>query len=416
MNDKYTNFEILGAVVPAPDLPEDELAVLSSLQTVIDTQITEHATENDKVGRYPTASISALKSAGLMKAVLGSDYGGGGISHLASLEVQMRLATVDSAVAQVYKVHDELTREIFVYAPDFQKERLGAFISNENQILGLAVAERGKTAIDPMKTVCEKKDDGNFVVNGFKIYTTGAAEADQIATWTFNPLAATEENPLLGMQLFMIPRDTDGVDVKRDWNALGQRATDSGSISFTEVVCPPDWLGSVSGKAPVPHASLRYQAGFAAILCGIGFGALKAAIPYINERSRPWAQSGVTKAAEDPMILRAFGELASDLSAAWAATRQCGPLLDAFERGELSRGQLAMPISAAKSAASRAAMNATGRIHEMMGTGSLAGASGYDYWWRNARTLSLHDPVEWKSHEIGKHLVTGWEPEPGVYQ
>eukprot|EP00903_Cladosiphon_okamuranus_P004415 g4413.t1 len=342
--------------------------------------------------------------------------GGGGISHLCSLEIQMRLATMDSSVAQLYKVHDELVREILVYTPEFQRERLAKLIVEQNQIIGLAVAEPGKTAIDPMKTICEKQPDGSFLVNGFKIYTTGAAEADQIATWTFNPAAATEENPLLGMQLFMIPRGTEGVEVNRDWNALGQRATDSGSIAFTNVACPEEWVGSVPGKAPLIHASLRYQAGFSAILCGIGFGALNAAMPYINERSRPWAQSGVTKATQDPMILRAIGELASDLTAAWAATRLCGPLLDAFECGEISRAQLAMPISAAKSASSRAAMAATGRIHELMGTGSIAGAADYDRWWRNARTLSLHDPVEWKSHELGRHLVTGWEPEPGIYQ
>jgi alkylation response protein AidB-like acyl-CoA dehydrogenase len=78
--------------------------------------------------------------------------------------------------------------------------------------------------------------------------------------------------------------------------------------------------------------------------------------------------------------------------------------------------QLALPISVAKSASSRAAMDITGSLHALMGTGSLAMGGNYDMWWRNARTLSLHDPVDWKNHELGKHLVTGWEPEPGVYQ
>ena len=37
-------------------------------------------------------------------------------------------------------------------------------------------------------------------------------------------------------------------------------------------------------------------------------------------------------------------------------------------------------------------------------------------WWRNARTLSLHDPVDWKHAEIGQHVLTGWDPPPGIYQ
>jgi alkylation response protein AidB-like acyl-CoA dehydrogenase len=278
------------------------------------------------------------------------------------------------------------------------------------------VAEPNRSAIDPLRTTATPQADGGFVINGFKIYTTAAAEADHIATWAWNAASATAEAPVRGMQMVLIPKNTPGVIVNRDWDALGQRATDSGSIKFDNVVCSPDWTGSVPGKAPLIHSSVRYQAGFAAILCGIGFGAMNAAVPYINERSRPWAQTGLTKATEDPMILRSAGELACDLTVAWAATLQCGALLDAFERGEIDRGQLAIPISAAKSASSRAAMAATGNIHALMGTGSIAGKAGYDYWWRNARTLSLHDPVEWKTLELGRHLITGWDPEPGIYQ
>ncbi len=407
---------ILGSIIPAADLTEAESALIDKVVELTETTLKDLAMENDKKGRYPTASIAALKQADILAGVVSEEYGGGGISHLASLEIQMRLATVDPAVAQLYKVHDELVREIFQYCPDFQKARLAKFIVEERQIVGLAVAEPGRSAVDPLKTLATATADGGFEINGFKIYTTGAAEADQIATWAFNPAAATEDNPVMGMQMVLIPKDTAGVKVNRDWNALGQRSTDSGSINFDKVVCPPEWIGSIPGKAPLSQSSLRYQAGFCAILCGIGFGALKAAVPYINERSRPWAQSGVEKATEDPMILRTAGELASDLAVAYAATRQCGPLLDKFEAGSIGRGELALPISASKSAASRAAMNATGTIHALMGTGSLAGNSGYDYWWRNARTLSLHDPMEWKNHEIGKHLITGWEPEPGVYQ
>ena len=407
---------ILKDIIPQRSYSPTEHRLLLDLEEVIEGTIRELSMENDRVGRYPTKSIAALKQTDLMRAILPEELGGLGISHACTLEIQMRLACVDTAVAQLYKVHDELTREILGYCPDFQIERLALSIVKQKHIVGLAVAEPNRSAVDPLKTTATPTADGGFVIDGFKIYTTGAAEADQIATWAYNLEAATPENPVLGMQMVLIPKDTKGVTVNRDWNALGQRATDSGSIKFEQVQCPPEWTGSVPGKAPLIHSSLRYQAGFAAILCGMGFGALNAAAPYINERSRPWAQAGVEKATEDPMILRSAGELASDLAVAWAATLQCGDLLDAFERGEISRSQLALPISAAKTASSRAAMNTTGTIHSLMGTGSLAGNSSFDYWWRNARTLSLHDPVEWKNHEIGKHLITGWEPEPGIYQ
>lgn len=33
-----------------------------------------------------------------------------------------------------------------------------------------------------------------------------------------------------------------------------------------------------------------------------------------------------------------------------------------------------------------------------------------DRHWRNARTHSVHDPVDWKYHHIGAHLLTGTPP------
>lgn len=407
---------VLGKLVPSLPWSSTEVQLLQQLEVLLRQHLAALALENDRKGRYPTASVAALKQTDLLRAALPTALGGLGIGHACSLEIQMRLARVDSAVAQLYKVHEELLREVLCYCPEFQRARIARLVTEQRQMFGLAVAEPNRSAVDPLKTTATPQADGGFLIQGFKIYTTGAAEADQIATWAYNAAATTPDNPVLGMQLVLIPKDTQGVTINRDWDALGQRATDSGSIKFDHVVCSPKWLASVPGKAPLIHGSVRYQAGFAAILCGIGFGALNAAIPYINERSRPWAQAGVEKASADPMILRTAGELASDLAVAWAATVQCGALLDAFERGEIDRAQLALPISAAKSAASRAAMAATGTIHALMGTGSLAGKSHFDYWWRNARTLSLHDPVEWKNVEVGRHLITGWEPEPGIYQ
>ena len=97
---------------------------------------------------------------------------------------------------------------------------------------------------------------------------------------------------------------------------------------------------------------------FAAVLVGIGLGAVAAAAPFVRDRARPWPSAGVDAATDDPMVRRMCGELVTDLTAAYHATMATGDLLDAFERGEISRTELAVPIYAAKAAASRAAVRA----------------------------------------------------------
>ena len=408
---------LLRAAFPPSGVPAEFIPALAKLQTILDAEIAPAAVEVDAKGRYPSASIAALKASGILHTGVPKAFGGAGAPHRVSLEAQTRIAIADSAVAQLFKIHDELTREIFVYAPQTLKPRLARAILEDDKILGLAVAEAGRKVDDPLTTLALPRPEGGFVINGRKIYTTGAAEADLIAVWAFNPQApGVDVNPLAGANLNLVPKDTPGVTIHRDWNALGQRATDSGSITFDNVRTEPDWQGNVTGSFSPPHASLRYQAGFAAVLIGIGVAALRAASDFVVARSRPWPSAGVDNAADDPYVRRLAGELTADLAAAYAITLSTGDLLDAFERGEIDRTAVAAPIYAAKSAASRAAVRATSEIFALLGTRSVAGGTGLDRFWRNARTLSLHDPVDWKNAELGRHVLTGWEPPPGLYQ
>ncbi|MEO5902289.1 MAG: acyl-CoA dehydrogenase family protein, partial [Ilumatobacteraceae bacterium] len=329
----------------------------------------------------------------------------------------VRLAAADSAVAQIFKVHDELTREILVYCPAALREPLATRIVVDQHILGLAVAEAGRRVDDPWTTMILPDPSGEgWILGGQKIYTTGAAEADEIAVWGFNPTVdGIATNPMLGVQLSLLPSGTVGVEVLRDWDALGQRATDSGTITFTDVEVAETQRASEQGLAPLSQSPLRYQAGFAAVLVGIGIGAVRAAIPFVTGRSRAWPSAGVDNAADDPLVRQLCGELVAELAAAYWATMRTGELLDAFERGEIDRTQLAVPIYAAKAAATTAALHATSEIYALMGTRAAARENGFDRWWRNARTLSLHDPVAWKQEELGRHVLTGWDPPPGIY-
>ena len=406
---------LLDALIPPPTFSGAELDALVTMQAAIDVTIGPLAVEHDAAGRYPTQSIAALKSTGILALGVPSDFGGVGSSHRASLEAQVRLAVADSAVAQIFKVHDELVREIFVYCPPVLRSALGSRVVDDRHIIGLAVAEAGRRVDTPWTTVVLPTADG-YVLNGEKVYTTGAAEADEVAVWAFNPtVPGIDVNPLLGFQLTLVPRGTAGMTVHRDWDALGQRSTDSGSISFVDVDCDVHQRASEPGLAPLPQNSVRYQAGFAAVLVGIGIGALRAAIPFVIERSRPWPSAEVEQAVDDPLVRRRCGELAAELSAAYMATMATAGLLDAFERGDVSRTELAVPIYAAKATATRAALHTCSEIYALMGTRSVARSNGFDRFWRDARTLSLHDPVDWKHEEIGRHLLTGWDPPPGIY-
>ena len=77
---------------------------------------------------------------------------------------------------------------------------------------------------------------------------------------------------------------------------------------------------------------------------------------------------------------------------------------------------LAVPTYAARSAADRAALAAADGIFALMGTRSVARPNGFDrVVAQRADPCRCNDPVEWKHAEIGQHVLTGWDPPPGIY-
>ena len=408
---------LFGDLFPPPELTAEEAAAVDDFQRVIDDELVPLARANDEHGRFPSDSVKVLKRSGILPSSVPAADGGPGRSNRFLLEIKTRLGMVDPALGQIFKTHDELVREILVYAPPERRTTLVRQLVDEHAFLGLAVAEATRKVDDPLSTIAVRDGDG-WVVSGTKIYTTGAAESDLIALWAFDPTAATEDEPLRGMVQFLVPPTHPGVTVHRDWDVLGQRATDSGTITFDGVRLSEADRSNAPGAGPLPWTPVLYQIGFAALLCGVGIGALKAASEFVTTRSRPWPSSGADNAGDDPYVRRLLGELAADLAAAYALTLSCGPAMDAMAdpANWFPRAPYAVPIYAAKATASRAAVRATTETFALAGTRSVARSVGWDRFWRDARTMSLHDPVDWKHAEIGHHLLHAWEPPPGIYQ
>ena len=108
---------LLRKAFPPNGLSARENELLAILDQVIEADIAPAASAHDEQGRYPTKAVAALKRSGVLNTAVPAAYGGPAFSSRFSLEVQVRLSIADSAVAQIFKIHDELTREVFVYSP-----------------------------------------------------------------------------------------------------------------------------------------------------------------------------------------------------------------------------------------------------------------------------------------------------------
>ncbi len=84
-----------------------------------------------------------------------------------------------------------------------------------------------------------------------------------------------------------MPTAREGITVHEDWNPIGQRQTDSGSVSFAQVKVEPH---EVLKRADTSYASLRTlisQQVLINLFVGIAQGALEEARAYVTQHGKP---------------------------------------------------------------------------------------------------------------------------------
>jgi alkylation response protein AidB-like acyl-CoA dehydrogenase len=204
---------------------------------------------------------------------------------------------------------------------------------------------------------------------------------------------------------------------------MGQRQTDSGSASFEAVSVSRSEVLALPGPLGSTFASLRpciAQLVLANIYVGIAQGAFEVAREHTQERGKPWFLSGVSHPNEDPFVLRHYGELWTELEAARLVTDAAAHELErAWQRGEAltpeQRGSVAVAIAVAKAKTTRVSLDTTSRIFEVMGPRATTAKLRVDRFWRNVRTHTLHDPVDYKLRDIGAWALADRVPKPTFY-
>lgn len=144
-------------------------------------------------------------------------------------------------------------------------------------------------------------------------------------------------------------------------------------------------------------------------------GALNEAIDYARTKTRPWILSGIQKAVDDPFIQRTIGKMKTQVSAMRTLINRANEAVILVERGMLDRGEAAIRIAEAKSFSTDVAIEVGSQAFQVCGARATSKKYAIDRFWRNARTMTLHDPVEWKNHEIGHYLLTDEPPVPTFY-
>lgn len=389
---------------------DEALAVARSLAA----DIGAGAVERELAGAWPEDELRQVSRSGLLGITVPAAHGGPQLPNATAVEVLRILSQADSAVGQLLLSHFVIAHAIRGLEDNDPAPRIYADVLAGAQ-LGNATVERGtRTSADRLTTVA-RQEDGTWVLNGTKYYATGTLGAAWIAVAARIP--GTE--PSHGATVFVQP-EAAGVTLNLDrWSSFGQRGTASGEVVFDHVVVEDVFVideGPDPDPVTAPPAVLGAfdQALHAAVDIGIARAALEDGARFVTTRSRPWFEANVDSAADEPHVVRRFGELTARLYALEALLAHGARLVDdALAEPELTREAAAtasLQVAAAKALAQEFAVEIASGIFELAGASATDRGHALDRHWRNVRVHSLHDPARWKYVHLGNHILHGTKP------
>ncbi|MEU9791152.1 acyl-CoA dehydrogenase family protein [Streptomyces sparsogenes] len=334
------------------------------------------AAERDARRRLPHAELERLSASRLLAVTVTARFGGADVRADTLAEIFRLPAAADASLAQIPQSHFVYVNVLRRQGTDEQQEFFfGEVLAGKR--FGNAQSEAGTQHVQDIRTRLARLPDGSYVLDGVKHYSTGALFAHWI------PVLARSDDDTL--HVANVPRDAPGLTVVDDWDGMGQRTTASGTVRLASVPVPADRVvpHHLTYQGPQLHGAVA-QLLHAAIDAGIASGALAEAVEFVRTKSRPWFESaaeGHATAAEDPLLIQRFGELAIRERAAEALLREAARAVDDARA-----------------------------LFEVSGTRSALDSLGLHRHWRDARTHTLHDPARWKVQHIGRHVLNGTRP------
>ena len=364
-------------------------------------QFAKTAVDRDQRGGNAKYERDLIRESGLLKLLIPTEFGGLGGNWQDLFQVVRIFARVDSSLAHVFGYHFVNLVTPHLCGSEQQKEHFYRETAQHNYFWG--------NAFNPVeiKLTAEKTSTG-FVLNGIKTFCSGSVDSDLLLV---SALLEGQDEPLLAV----IPSKRIGVDIKEDWDNMGQRQTDSGTIVFNQVevvhseVLERGFNYNEFSKLRLNIATFILNH----LYLGITEGALKAAYSYTKEQTRPRSITH-TSAIEDPIIQHHYGQFYVQVEAANLVVKKADQILQSLwdqpeSITEKDRSELDDALQTAKIFTTQVGLDITSRIFEVMGSRATSNHYGFDRYWRNLRTMTLHVPVDTSIQALGKKILKGSE-------
>src|ERR687883_62802 len=287
------------------------------------------AWDYDRDGTWPQEIIEKAWEVGLMNTHIPEEYGGPGLDFLSGCIIEEEMGWGCSGIGTSLMANGLASAPVSIGGSEETKKKYLGMLAEEPKLASFCLTEPDAGSdVSGMKTKAVKKGD-KWVISGSKCFITNGSHADWYTVYAKTDPDAGHR----GITAFVVDRELDGVSVDKKEDKLGQRASNTATISFNDVRIPKEnMLGEENHGFKLAMMTLdRTRPGVAAMAVGIARAAFEFATEYSKER----VQFGVPIAMHQA-IQFIIADMATKVEAARLLTWQSASLLDQGKRNTLA--------------------------------------------------------------------------------
>jgi acyl-CoA dehydrogenase len=357
-------------------LSDEQKSMQEMAHEFAEKEIRPVAWEYDRDGTWPQEIIEKAWELGLMNAHLPGKYGGPGLGFLDGAIIEEEIAWGCSGIGTSVTCNGLATTPIALAASEELKQEYLGRLSEAPLLASFCLTEPDAGSdVSGMKTNAVRKGD-KWVINGSKCFITNGEYANYYTVYAKTDKDAGHR----GISCFVVPRDA-GVVVDKHEDKMGQRASNTATISFDDVEIPLNHLIGEENKGfKIAMMTLdRTRPAVASMATGVARAAMEFAIDYSKER----VQFGVPIAMHQA-IQFIIADMATKVHLARLATWQSAVLLDQGKRNTLES-------SHAKRFAADTAMEVTTDAVQVYGGYGFIKEYKVEKLMRDAKILQLYE-------------------------
>jgi alkylation response protein AidB-like acyl-CoA dehydrogenase len=247
-------------------------------------EVAPHAEEWSERAHFPRELFPKMAELGLAGMLVPEEVGGANLGRLTAAVVFEQLAGADLATAVWLSVHNMVTNLIYRYGSAEQHQRWVVPMAAGHLLGAFSLSEAGAGSDAASLTASARRDGGDYIVNGSKMWVTSGGVADVYAVMVKTDPAAGAR----GVTCLIVEKDTPGFSYGKLEHKMGLHSSPTRELLFENCRVPvANRLGQEGEGFKIALSSLdggRINIGASAT--GLAGAALEIATRYAKERQQ----------------------------------------------------------------------------------------------------------------------------------